>query len=426
VSHTPPGNGGTRGDLVGHEAKGDIVTTPSTPLVRSGDTSSLPPLTPHFRPDVQGLRALAVVLVILDHAGVARCAGGFIGVDVFFVISGFVITQSLLAFGPGRLASHLSTFYGRRIRRIVPAATLTLVATLVGAYVALGHGLPPLLIGDVRWASLFGENLRLTATSANYFIPGITPSLVTQFWSLAVEEQYYLFYPVVFLTTLTLAPPRLRQLALRVVVGAGVVASAWWSWHATGLAPISSYYSLLTRFWELALGGLVALAPASWRCRSRVAAIVVALAALGVLAVTTTRLSPTSVYPGVLAWWPCAAAAALLWSGERAATGGPYSWLAWRPVRYVGDLSYSLYLWHYAWLVLPLYLYPTPPSGGARALEVAAAVGCAVLSYHLVENPLRHSSRLRRDPVSTLLVLVICLAVTWDATFVVTRLVAGH
>ena len=400
--------------------------TPVNGILRSGEPAGLPHPPSRFRPDVQGLRALAVILVILDHANVPHCAGGFIGVDVFFVISGFVITQSLVDFGPGRLGAHLLAFYGRRIRRIVPAATLTLVATVVAAAILLGHDLPANLIGDVRWASLFGENIRLTATSANYFIPGITPSLVTQFWSLAVEEQYYLVYPLLFLSALTLAPARHRFTVLRVLLAIGIVLSALWSWHATASAPIASYYSLLTRFWELALGGLVALTPSAWRCRSRVAAIAVALVALAALAAATTHLSNFSVYPGVLAWWPCAAAAALLWSGERAARGGPFSWLAWRPLRYVGDLSYSLYLWHYAWLVMPLYLWATPPSASARVLEVAGAAACAVLSYHFVENPLRHSERLRRDAFATAMVLVICVALTWDATFAVTRILSGR
>ncbi|HEY5121533.1 MAG TPA: acyltransferase [Acidimicrobiales bacterium] len=403
-----------------------MLNTTTSPLRDPGGFPALDAHSSKFRPDVQGLRAAAVTLVILAHAGVAYCAGGFIGVDVFFVISGFVITQSLVDFGPGHLRRSLSTFYGRRIRRIVPAATLALVATTIAAYVFLRHNFPPLLIGDVRWASLFAENFRLTSTSANYFIPGLTPSLVTQFWSLAVEEQFYLFYPLIFLTTMTLAPVQHRRNALRILLGVGVVVSAWWSWHATGASPISSYYSLLTRFWELALGGLVTLTPAAWRCRSRTLAIVAALVALGVIATATVRLNSLSAYPGVLAWWPCAATAALLWSGERAAIGGPYSWLSWRPVRYVGDLSYSLYLSHYAWLILPLYLTASTPSGAERVAEVAGTVVCAVLSYRFVENPLRHSARLRRDMFATVMILVIGVAATWDTTLIVGRLLAEH
>jgi peptidoglycan/LPS O-acetylase OafA/YrhL len=402
------------------------VSTPLSLVDDSAPAAPIPEESSRFRPDIQGLRGLAVTLVILQHANVAHFTGGFIGVDVFFVISGFVITQSLLAFGPGRLASHLSTFYGRRIRRIVPAATLALIGTVIAAYVALRHNFPPLLLGDVRWASLFAENFRLTSTSANYFIPGITPSLVTQFWSLAVEEQYYLIYPLIFLTTMSLASGRFRPVALRLLLAIGIVASAWWSWHATALAPISSYYSPLTRFWELALGGFVALTPSSWRCRSRLVALVVSVLAVIVLTGAVLRLNDFSVYPGVLAWWPCAAAAALLWSGERAATGGPYSWLACRPARYVGDISYSLYLWHYIWLILPLYLSPAAPSAGSRFLDVAGAAACAVASYHLIENPLRRSPRLRRDKVATFALLVICVAASWDATLVVARLLGSH
>ena len=382
------------------------------------------PAASRFRPDVQGLRALAVTLVIVDHAGVDHFAGGFIGVDVFFVISGFVITQSLIDLGPGHLGAHLRTFYGRRIRRIVPAASLALIGTLVGALVFLRGSFPPLLIGDVRWASVFAENIRLTSTSANYFIPGLTPSLVTQFWSLAVEEQFYLLYPLLVLGTMTLTPQRWRRHAVRTVLVIGVVLSAWWSWRASVADPLSSYYSLLTRFWELALGGLVALWPDAWRCRSRRLAVMVALVALGVLAAATARFTSQSVYPGVMAWWPCAATAALLWSGDGAARG-PYSWLASRPARYVGDLSYSLYLWHFVWLVLPTYLSPAEQSPLARTGEVAGACVCAILSYHLVENPIRRSRRLRADALATFLVLVICVAATWDATFIVARLLPG-
>ena len=394
------------------------MASPSSSIVRPGDTSTLPRQSSHFRPDVQGMRALAVILVVLDHAGVARLAGGYVGVDVFFVISGYVITQSLVDFGPGRLGQHLATFYGRRIRRIVPAATLTLIATMIAALVALRHDYPPLLLSDVRWASLFAENFRLSATSANYFVAGLTPSLVTQFWSLAVEEQFYLLYPLVFLTTLTLATPRVRAHALRAVLALGVIASAWWSWHASAISPISSYYSLATRFWELALGGLVALWPQRWRCRSRALALGVGVLALVSVVAAALHLNTYSVYPGVLAWWPCLGAAALIWSGEAAAKGGPFSWLAWRPVRYVGDLSY----WHYLWLIMPAYLWSTPPTWQSRVVEVAGAAACAVLSYHFIENPIRRSRRLTRDLFSTALVGIVCVVTTWDVAYLVARL----
>jgi peptidoglycan/LPS O-acetylase OafA/YrhL len=274
----------------------------------------------------------------------------------------------------------------------------------------------------VRWAALFSANFRLIHTSANYFIPGIAPSLVTHYWSLAVEEQFYLFFPLVVFSLTWLAPLRHRVSSLATILVAGIAASAWWSWHLTPINPISAYYSPFTRFWEIGLGGLVVLVPSAWARRTPRLNTALALGALAVLGFAVARLNATSVYPGVLAWWPCGATAVLLWTGQASAASGPATWLAWRPCRYVGDISYGLYLWHYAWLMLPLQMVHPPNSAGARVLEVAGAFACAALSYHLLENPIRRSARLDGDPTSVALLLLLCLAVSVDATIIVGHL----
>ena len=378
----------------------------------------------HFRGDIQGLRALAVILVILNHASVPGLEGGYVGVDVFFVISGYVITTLLWRQPPHQLWRNLTAFYARRVRRIVPAATLVLTLTVVVAYLSLGSRFSPELLGDVRWASLFGANFRLIATGSNYFIPGVAPSLVTHFWSLGVEEQFYLVYPLVVLVTLRAISPRQRRATLFAVVAVGVVASAIWSFHVTPVNAVVAYYSPLTRFWELGLGGLVALVPPDWARRTpRTNAVLAVLALLG-LAYAVTSLNDTSQYPGVLAWGPCAASAVLLWTGTAQSRGGPATWLAWRPCRYVGDISYSLYLYHYAWLMIPL-MWATPPHvWWARAAEVAGAFLCAVASYHVLENPLRRSAALSRDHWAVALLLLVCVALSWNATLLVGHL--GH
>ncbi|MDE3065687.1 MAG: acyltransferase [Acidobacteriota bacterium] len=374
-----------------------------------------------FRPDVQGLRAVAVVLVVLSHAGVPGLAGGYVGVDVFFVISGFVITGLLTRQPPRRVRRNLAYFYQRRIRRIVPAATLTLVVTAIAARAMLGANFDARLLDDVRWAALFAANFRFIATSANYFIPGVAPSLVTHFWSLGVEEQFYLCYPIVVFSLTWLAPPARRRGALAGFLVLGVGASAWWSAHLTHVAPISAYYSPLTRFWELALGGLVAVAPAAWARRTPTLNSLAAVASLAVLGVAVWRLSATSAFPGVLAWWPCGAAAVLLYTGAASRRASPATWLSWRPCRYVGDISYSLYLWHYPWLMLPAQLAHPYTSPLARVVEVGGAFACAVLSYHLVENPLRRSRRLEGDGVSVALLLGVCVAASVVTTLVIAR-----
>ena len=376
----------------------------------------------HFRGDIQGLRAIAVILVVLDHAGVPGFEGGYVGVDVFFVISGYVITSLLVRQPSRQIFSNLATFYARRIRRIVPAATVVLVATVLVAYFTLGSNFNPQLLGDVRWASLFAANFRLIATGSNYFIPGVSPSLITHYWSLAVEEQFYLVYPlVVFAITRSSVEQRRRaRLALALILG--IAASAWWSHHQTPLAPVDAYYSPFTRFWELGLGGLATLVPTTWLRRAPRRNSFLALAALVLLGYSVIHLNSTSAYPGVLAWIPCTAAAILLVTGLDQVRGGPATWLAWRPCRYVGDISYSLYLYHYAWLMLPLLWASPPTSPLARTLEVGGAVFCAILSFHLLENPIRHSRLLSRDRFAAFLLLAVCVALSWNATLLVGHL----
>jgi peptidoglycan/LPS O-acetylase OafA/YrhL len=371
-----------------------------------------------FRPDIQGLRAIAVILVILAHASVPGFEGGYVGVDVFFVISGYVITNLLLRQPRRHVRSNLAYFYARRIRRIVPAATLTLVATTFAAYFLLGTNFVPQLLGDVRWASLFSANFRLIHTGSNYFIPGVAPSLVTHYWSLAVEEQFYLFFPLMVFSLTWLAPIRNRATSLGLFLTAAICASAWYSWHLTPISPTVAYYSPFTRFWEIALGGLIALLPGAWARRTPYLNAIVAVVAFVVLVGVVWRLNITSVYPGVLAWWPCGATAVLLWTGQ-ASAGGVVKALSWRPMRYIGDISYSLYLWHYVWLMLPLQMVHPPTSAWARVLEVAGAFTCAAISYHFLENPIRHSKRLDRDGLAVALMLLICVGLSWDATLLV-------
>jgi peptidoglycan/LPS O-acetylase OafA/YrhL len=244
-----------------------LSTVPELPRAPAlGESEAEDPATSsknERRRDIQGLRALAVVLVIADHAGAPGFSGGFVGVDVFFVISGYVITQLLLREAPKGARRGLADFYSRRIRRIVPAATATLVVTIVAAELLLGARLNPLLPGDVRWASLFAANVRFISTGSNYFVPGMHPSLVTHFWSLAVEEQFYIVWPVVVFSIARLVDPRYWHRALAATLIAGIAVSAWWSIHLSAGNPVVAYYSPFTRFWELGLGCLLAVVASS-------------------------------------------------------------------------------------------------------------------------------------------------------------------
>ncbi|HTT86886.1 MAG TPA: acyltransferase [Acidimicrobiales bacterium] len=380
---------------------------------------------PHrgFRPDIQGLRALAVLLVIGNHAGVPGFAGAFIGVDIFFVISGYVITKLLLGEATKGMGRGLADFYSRRIRRIVPAATATLVGTLVVAGLALGVRMDPNLPGDVRWASAFAADFRFISTNSNYFVPGIHPSLVTQFWSLAVEEQFYLAFPLVVFLIARYVRPHRRLRALSIALVVGIVLSAWYSIQISPGDPVVAYYSPFTRFWELGLGGLLATLSTGRPTRTvRTERLAVGFGVV-LLAVAMLEVSSTSVYPGWQAWMPCGASALMLWAGLGGVRTPITRVLSTRPLRYLGDISYSLYLTHYVWLVLPGQL-PSPLIGWKwRCLELGATALSAMCLYHLLENPIRRSPRLAADRVAVVLTLGVCIAGSWMAAIAVARVV---
>jgi peptidoglycan/LPS O-acetylase OafA/YrhL len=376
----------------------------------------------NFRTDIQGLRAVAVLLVVFAHAGFAGFDGGFVGVDVFFVISGYVIT-SLLMRQPARHVMHnLRHFYARRVLRIVPAATVVIVATVFAAYFIQGEYFDPTLLEDARWATFFSANFRLISTTTDYFIQGVEPSLMTHFWSLAVEEQFYFFYPVIVFALTWLGSDQHRVRNLRNFLLIAVATSAAWSVYYTAASHIEAYYSPLTRFWELALGGLVATLPILAIRHKYVINNILALVAVAVLAISVALLSPLSVFPGALAWWPCGAAAVILWTGKANAHGGPAMWLSWKPLTYIGDVSYSFYLWHFGWLMLPKQIDFFAHNSFAPLIQIAGAFICAVISYHFLENPIRHSKRLTKDGVAVAILLLVCLAISWDATLIVEQL----
>ena len=376
----------------------------------------------HVRRDIQGLRAIAVILVILSHAGFQSFTAGFIGVDVFFVISGYVITQVLQRRPPRQVLANLRHFYIRRVLRIVPAATLTLTATVAVAYFLLSENFNASLIEDVRAAALFSANFRLISTSSDYFMSGIDPSLITHFWSLAVEEQFYFIYPLAVFSLTWIAPLRHRTAVLRLFLIVIIALSAVWSAQLTPLNAVEAYYSPFTRLWELALGGLVAVLPETWHSVYPRIAQTQAWMGAGLLTAALIVISPTSGFPGTAAWLPCLSAALLLHAGESHSTTGLNGLLGRAPLKYIGDISYSLYLWHYVWLILPAQL-PTPLNGPATTLiGFVGTFACAAVSYHAMENRIRHSNRLQRDGLATGLLLLICIAITLDATVVIESL----
>ena len=399
-----------------------ITYDPSLEMTASPD--SLAPQAPRgrFRKDIQGLRALAVLLVIGNHAGISGFKGGFIGVDVFFVISGYVITQLLLREAPKGMRSGLADFYSRRIMRIVPAATAALVGTLAVGGIVLGANLDPNLPGDVRWASLFAANFRFIATGSNYFVPGIHPSPIIQFWSLGVEEQFYFFFPALVFGIWRFVPTKNRLKVLSITLGIAIITSAWWSIQISPSQSVTAYYSPFTRFWELGVGCLLATLTTGPLRRSFISEWVAVVLGIGLLGTALVILGPTSVFPGSLAWLPVGATALFIWAGAGGTNTPITRFLSIRPLTYIGDISYSLYLVHYGWLEIPKQLFP-PLTGTSWVLaELVGTAITAVLLHHLIENTVRHSRRLASDRVAIVLVLCVCIAASWTQAILTQRI----
>ena len=389
----------------------------------------------HFRPDIQGLRALAVILVIIAHAKVPHFAGGYIGVDVFFVISGFVITELLLretlsmAQSDQRLTSAiaiLGRFYARRIRRIMPAATLVMIGTVLTAYYYLGPFTSIPLLEDLRWASTFRVNFHFITVGMDYFSQGLPPSLITHYWSLAVEEQFYFVVPLLLLLTAAVVGLRRHRLALSGVLALIVAWSAYESAQLTTGSPYA-YFSPKTRFWEIGLGALLAALPTSWRTINARVATFVGWLALAIIVAAAYVLTDSSLVPGTLTWWACAPAGALLFFGSATLPFAPSRFFATKPLRYIGDISYSLYLFHWAWLKLPeqyaqiKYGVMTSLSPLARVEQIAAATLCAALSYRFFENPIRRSVWLDRRPWLTAVFAIVMISLVWLTAYLLGR-----
>ena len=381
-------------------------------LVRPARPASSPgPIAPsvRHRPDIQGLRAVAVLLVVLSHAGVPGLAGGYVGVDVFFVISGFLITGLLLRerLSSGRLS--LARFYARRAVRLLPASALVALVTLAAAW----RWLPPARIagvaGDALSAAGYAVNVRLAAVATDYFA-NPAPSPFQHFWSLAVEEQFYLGWPL--LIVVVLWSGRLRVLAG--VLAALVAGSLVYSVFELGVDAPAAYFGLPSRAWELGVGALVALWTTAEKCRTGVVEsapprtgwgrfvarrngqlIKAAIGWAGLAAIIASALTLTddSAFPGLAALPPVLGAALVI------AAGGPGKLLGLRPLTRIGDYSYSLYLWHWPLLILGPAALGHDLGLGERLGLCAAALALAALTYHLVENPVRHRRALTARPV---------------------------
>jgi peptidoglycan/LPS O-acetylase OafA/YrhL len=351
---------------------------------------------------------VAVLLVALNHAHVGPFDSGFIGVDVFFVISGFLISGLLLREGEKRGGISLLGFYARRAKRILPAATLTLIVVVIASVLWLSRVDAKSVAEDAVWATLFAANVKFGHDGTDYFAQGTPASPLQHFWSLSIEEQYYLFWPTLLLLifwlanrqrrTVTADDPeqraaldqRVRRVATIGILSAlltATVASATYSIVETQSNPVGAYFSTFARIWELAIGGLAAVAVPAVRKASPL--VLSAISWLGLAAIAWGAIwIEVKDFPGWVVGVPVIGTAMLLLGGSGALAFGPQSFLSLPPMRLVGDWSYSFYLWHWPVLVFAGRLW-RHPQGLFGLFVLAIAFAISGLSYHFVENAFR-------------------------------------
>ncbi len=328
-----------------------------------------------------------MILVVLFHASIGGVPGGFVGVDVFFVISGFLITGLLLRERSGSGMISLSSFYARRARRLLPAAALVLLVTLVASIVVLPPLLVPGVATDTAAAALYVSNMGFAMQATDYFAAGQAPSPILHFWSLGVEEQFYVFWPaVVLLVTRGAIRPGRRVGITVVAIAAGSFAFALW---LTSAAEPWAFFSLPARAWELALGGSLAVAGTRLSLIPGRAAVAAGWIGLALVVFAGFVLNETTPFPGVAALLPTVGAALVIVSGAQPTALGPARLLGTAIPRFFGRISYSLYLWHWPLLVLPAVAAGAPLPLPERVALVVASVVLAAATNRLVEDPFR-------------------------------------
>lgn len=399
--------------------KADKDARPAKPTHETAVKGSL-----KYRPDIDGLRAVAVLVVLAFHIGLSRFSGGFVGVDVFFVISGYLISSIILAdINASRFT--IKGFYERRIRRIFPALFAMLAVSSVVAYLYL---LPVELVDYAKSmlaATGSASNLYFWQHSGYFESPLSKPLLHT--WSLAVEEQFYISFPLILLLVQRFSPRRLRSAVILLFVISLLI-----SCFVVVRNPETAFYMPYTRAWELLLGTLL-----SMRILPRLGSVwsrnFATLGGISMIMGSVLFYSHDTVFPGLSALLPCVGSALIIWAGE-AGTSLVGSLLSWRPVVFVGLISYSLYLWHWPIIVLRsmgMLMGASAINWGHwsflsahrldMGIDIAVSFVLAVLSWKFVEGPFRNGPlRLSGRPLFALAggvmaLLLGCAALTVSA-----------
>lgn len=355
-----------------------------------------------FRPEIQGLRAVAVLLVIAYHLYPDRVTGGYVGVDVFFVLSGYLITSHLLREAQATGGVALGRFWARRIRRLLPASLLVLAVATALTWLYIPTSLWEQTLRQIGASALYVENWALAADAVDYSAAANSPTLVQHYWSLSVEEQFYLLWPLLVLAAVLVARRKARVStagAVAVALGSVTALSFVYSVVATADDPAHAYFVTPTRAWEFGVGALVALLghPAWWQGRSG-ARLVLGWLGLAAIAGAGLMLDDDTAFPGWIALVPVLGTAAVVLAGAGTSPMAASVPLSWRPMTFVGDVSYSMYLWHWPLIVVLPYVTGVDLRTADKAGIFAATVILSWACTRWVEDPVRTSPRLAGAP----------------------------
>ena len=389
---------------------------------------TLDPSTPHesgrrsrgsnFRPDIEGLRAVAILAVVAYHAGLSAIPGGYVGVDVFFVISGFLITDHLGRELAEKGGISFGAFYARRARRLLPSALLVIGVTVAVSCVVL----PPLqamvVAKDGLANAFYVGNYRYALQATNYLSVGGPVSPLLNYWSLGVEEQFYLVWPALLFAaslvwlhnskrTNSASPRKAKPLFSAVFVAMALLAAgslAFSIWLTRANEPWA-FFSLPTRAWELAVGGLLALvAPRLGRLPAGGTALL-SWAGVGAIVFAAVTFTSATPFPGTAALVPVAGAAAVVAGGCARPRLGAVWLLGRRPMQLIGRVSYTWYLWHWPALVLAPSIVGHHLSTWGNVAVCGVALVLAGVTTVLLERPLQRAPWLARPRRSLLLVV---------------------
>ncbi|MGI8945857.1 MAG: acyltransferase family protein [Thermoleophilaceae bacterium] len=378
-----------------------------------------------FRREIQGMRTFGLLLVFVAHAELGFGEGGFVALDTFFVMSGFLITGLLLKEMEKSGNISLTAFYGRRVRRLLPLASVVLIVVMIASWLLYSPVQTDRVAGDVVAASLYVVNWHFAAQEVDYFAVDPDDSPVQHFWTLSVEEQVYLGWPALLLLALVLArrrgPRAVRRALWGVMVGVGVPAFVY-SVFVLDYTGTGAYFSTIPRTWEFAVGGALALGlPSALKLHPAVSSVLT-WGGLATILAGTLLFTEEMAYPGILALAPTLATVAVLVAGTAERKVVPIRLLSLPTMQRLGDLTYAWYLWH--WPVLVLGRVATGEKlTGLSALGMFALAGIpTVISHVLIENPLRYSRTLTRAPRRALAFGGTCVAAGVGLAFMLTAL----